>query len=399
MTLTLFTYPYVYLPTYARLLSLDPAPEEAARMLGKRPVAVFGSVVFPSIRHSVVAGGLLVFLYTLSDFGAVALLRFDTLTRSIFATRLFDRAASVTYAGVLAVAALIVVAVERRTQRSFAQSASREVANRRSRLHRLGRLRVVALLGVTGFMLLSLAAPVASLSYWVGRGILNLNRRVGVVALDFFSLRSATLSTVLISIAAAAICVAVLLPISWLAVRGRSRTAQAAGVLAGVNFALPGLVVALALVFWALRMPFAESIYQTIPLLLAGYVLLFGSQANQAAQAAVATAPLALSEAARMLGARRVRRFFSVELPLMVPGLAAAGGIVLMSVMKELPLTLLISPLGLSMLSTEIWDSTETLSLAQAGLESLVLTVTSGILTWLLVIRRGIYRSPRSPAS
>ncbi|MCE2531687.1 MAG: ABC transporter permease subunit [Acidimicrobiia bacterium] len=98
--------------------------------------------------------------------------------------------------------------------------------------------------------------------------------------------------------------------------------------------------------------------------------------------------PTRLSEGARTLGVRRWRRLRTVELPLMAPGLLAAGGLVFLSVMKELPLTLLMRPTNLPMLSADIWDSTESLFLAQAGLESLVLVGASGLLTWLLVLRR-----------
>jgi len=113
LVLTLFTYPYVYLPTRARLRHLDPTYEEAARVLGRSPRAVFATVTLPAILPAVSAGGLLVCLYTLSDFGAVELLRFETLTRSIYANRLFNRPVSVTHGLLLGVVALVVVALER----------------------------------------------------------------------------------------------------------------------------------------------------------------------------------------------------------------------------------------------------------------------------------------------
>ena len=70
--LTLLTYPYVYLPVAARLSALPPSYEESARLLGRTPRQVFGSVVLPQISSSIAAGTLLVFLYTISDFGAVS---------------------------------------------------------------------------------------------------------------------------------------------------------------------------------------------------------------------------------------------------------------------------------------------------------------------------------------
>ncbi|MEL7208205.1 MAG: ABC transporter permease subunit, partial [Actinomycetota bacterium] len=92
LVLVLFTYPYVYLPVVSRLSALPPSLEESARLLGHGPWSVFRTVVLPQTRVAIAAGTLLVFLYTVSDFGAVALMRYDTLTVDIFATRLADQA-------------------------------------------------------------------------------------------------------------------------------------------------------------------------------------------------------------------------------------------------------------------------------------------------------------------
>jgi iron(III) transport system permease protein len=89
-----------------------------------------------------------------------------------------------------------------------------------------------------------------------------------------------------------------------------------------------------------------------------------------------------------MLGAGRVRRLVTIELPVMAPGLLAGAGLVLLSVMKELPATLLLSPPGFETLATQIWGSLEGGFLSQVGLASLVLVALSGVLTWVLVVRR-----------
>ncbi|MBW3604760.1 MAG: ABC transporter permease subunit [Actinobacteria bacterium] len=108
--LTLLTYPYVYLPVAARLRRMPPSHEESARLLGSGPLATFARIVLPQLTGAIAAGGLLVFLYVLSDFGAVQLLRYDTLTRVIFANQL-DRAVALPAALQLAVLALTLVAV------------------------------------------------------------------------------------------------------------------------------------------------------------------------------------------------------------------------------------------------------------------------------------------------
>ena len=121
--LTAFTYPYVYLPVAARLAGLPPSIEESARLLGDRPSRFFFRVVLPAIRSSVLGGMLIAFLYSLSEFGAVQLLGFDTLTRVVYATRLLDRAQSFAAATLLLILALIAVTIERRMRGSLRHSA------------------------------------------------------------------------------------------------------------------------------------------------------------------------------------------------------------------------------------------------------------------------------------
>ncbi len=121
--LTAFTYPYVYLPVAARLAGLPPSLEESARLLGDRPSRFFFRVVLPAIRSSVLGGMLIAMLYSLSDFGAVQLLGFDTLTRVVYATRLVDRAQSFAAATLLLILAIIAVVIERRMRGSLRHSA------------------------------------------------------------------------------------------------------------------------------------------------------------------------------------------------------------------------------------------------------------------------------------
>ena len=122
--------------------------------------------------------------------------------------------------------------------------------------------------------------------------------------------------------------------------------------------------------------------------MLSGFVLHFGAQATRAARVAVDAAPRRLGDAASTLGAGRVRRFVSVELPLMTPGLLAGAGLVMLSTMKELPATLLLAPIGFDTLATEIWNAGDSGALAQSSLASLVLVALSAVLTWVVVLRR-----------
>jgi iron(III) transport system permease protein len=375
--LWVLTVPYVYLPVSARLRELPPSLEETARLLGRRPWGVFATVVAPQVLPAASSGALLVFLYVLSDFGAVALLRYDTLTRAIYAARLFDQAASLTASLVLGAAALVVVAGERAMNRRLPHV---EAARARAPVvYALGRWAGPGWLVAAGPVVAGLVLPTAVLAWWAvrstgGEGLVGaLARRTGDLAVPAWH-------TGLVAVVTAAVAVAVVLPVAYAAARHRGRLAGLAGALVLAGFALPGLVLALALVFFSLEAPGGARVYQTLPLLIVAYVLHFGAQALGPARAAFAAAPRRLVEAAALLGARPARRFATVELPLLAPGLLAGAGLVLVSTMKELPATLLLAPIGFDTLATRIWNAAEDGFLAEMAFAACVLVALSLVL-------------------
>lgn len=385
--LTVFTFPYVLLPVGARLLALPPSYEESARLLGRSPLAVFRTVVLPQLGSSIRAGALLVFLYVISDFGAVQLLRYDTLTRVIYENRLLDRTRSLALALLLAVIALLVASGERSLAR---RAPAATVARTRTPLRvPLGRWRWPVGAGMVLIVALSLVGPIVSLGYWAWRGFDGAPDGAAYLGDQLSDLARPAWSTAWVSVVTALVAVVVVLPVAYLTARHRSRLAGPANALVVSGFALPGLVIALSVIALAVSGPdpiFA--LYRTFPLLVLAYVVHFGAQSMRAAQVALSAVPTRLDDAARMLGAGRMRRLRTVDLPLMLPGLAAGAGLVLLSTMKELPATLLLSPFGFETLATRMWGATEDGFLAEAGLTSLVLVAVSGVLTWALVVRR-----------
>lgn len=386
LVLTLFTTPYVLLPVAARLAALPPSLEESARLLGRRPFAVFRTVVLPQIRSAIGAGALLVFLYALSDFGVVVLLRYDTLTRAIYTNRQLNRDQSVALSLLLGVLALVVVAGERAIARRHRLIEG--VRAKRPLQVPLGRWRWPATAAVVTWVVVALGGPLASLGLWAWRGLSGETSSLSGGDLGLGEMVEPAANTVGISLVTAVVAVAALLPLAYLSARHRARAGDLANGLVASGFALPGLVIALAVVFWSRQLPEAWGLYQSFAMLIFAYVVHLGAQSLRAAQVAVGAVPWRLDESARMLGARRSRRFLTIDLPLMLPGLAAGGGLVLLSTMKELPITLLSAPFGFETLTTRIWNDTEAAFLAEAALASIVLVALSGVLTWFLVVRR-----------
>ena len=383
LLLTLFSYPFVLLPVSARLRALRASLDESAQLLGASAIETFVRVTLPQIRAAVVGGTLIVALYMLSEFGAVQLLGFDTLTRVVYATRQVDRATSFMAAAMLFAASLAVVAVVRAGYGRVATDG--RAGTGPARLVRLGWAAPFGLLACVGVVAVGIGAPLSSLITWAARGI-----RDGRVS--FGDLLTPIQNTAQVAVITAIVTLIVVLPVAISAIRHRDIAGRAASVAIVAGFALPAIVIALSIAVLALNTPTLNRLYQTMPLLIVAYVVHFGSQALGSVEQGVRAVSPAVLDSSRLIEPSWWRRLLRIELPLMRNGLVAGGGLVVLAVVKELPATLLLAPIGFRTLSTDVWASFEEGFLANAAVGSLALLVVSGTLSWLLVFRDGVTR-------
>ncbi len=392
IVLTLLSYPYVYLTVLGRLATTNPNLEEAARQLGSGPVSTLFRVVVPQLRSSVAAGTMLVFLYALSDFGAVSLMRYDTITRAIFSARLFDRVTSLTLGLVLALLALAAAAGERyagpRRQVVTAGGGGRFT-------YPLGRWRLPALALIIVVVGSALVTPIGVFATWVVRGSTTVGVGFSGLGDDLGFLIRPAVNSIFVSVVTGLVAMVLLVPLAFAAARRRTRLVDGVRAAVTSTFALPGLVVALAVVFWAIQAPGAlAGLYQSFPLLVLGYVLHFGAQSMRSTEVAIASVPRLYEETAQTLGVGPRRRFVEVDLPLIAPGLITGAGLVMLSTLKELPATLLLAPGGFRTLATRIWGAAQDGFYAEVGITSLTLIAISGVLTWALVLRPELGKRP-----
>ena len=387
LVLTLFTYPYVFLPVAARLKNLSSSLEESARLLGDSSWSTFRKVVLPQIASSLLAGSLLVFLYTISDFGAVQFMRYDTLTRAIWTTRLNNQPVSFALALILLTLAAVAVIIETFVSRRFRKpDATTQVE---TVLISLGKWKPIAITASWLIVFLALITPTIALGDWAADGLLREFRGGRPLFIDFKDIIEPTINTAWISMLTALIAAAIVLPVSYLVAKYRSSIGNTANAIMTSTFAMPGLLIALSMFFWTLKTSWAaEHLRGTIIILIFAYLVRFSAQALGPAKASVASSPPSLEDASQVLGASKFKRFFTIDLPVVTPGLLAGSGLVLMSTMKELPITLLVAPFEFPTLTTKIFQSFEDAFVAEGGLLALILVLLSAILTWILVIRR-----------
>lgn len=387
VVMTLFTYPYILLPVRAAFRRVDPSLEEASRTLGRGSLATFVRVVVPQLRTSIVAGSLLVALYTLSDFGAVSMLRYDSFTRAIYTQYrgALNRGSAAVLGLVLVVLTIAVLALEQRFRGRQQVHRLHGGGGRTAAVVRLGRARWAAAGACAGLVTAALVVPLGVIGYWLWRGM-----RVGEPLLPDLSLVTSSLWA---SLLGAVFTVLAAWPVALLSVRHPGRLARLVERLSWSGYALPGIVVALALVFFgAQRLPWA---YQTMAMLVFAYVILFLPQAVGAMRASLLQITPSLEEASRLLGAGPFTTFRRVVVPLTRPGVVAAGALVFLTCMKELPATLLLSPTGFSTLATRVWSASAEAFLSRAAAPALALVLLSSLPMAVLVLRE----AERSPSN
>lgn len=377
LVLSLVCTPYVTLPVAAALRRVDPDAAAVARTLGRPPFRAWTGTVLPQVMPAAAAGTLLVALYVLSDFGAVAMLRFDVFTFAISREygSFVGREQAVVLALLLVLLALGTVVLERSVRGRGERWRTGRGTAAPPRAVRLGPVPTVLVAGSL------LVVPLLA----VGVPILTLFRRLAAGtarALDVGELLSAILSTTLLGMVAALAVVVLAVPVGVLAARHRGRLVALVESLAFAGHALPGIVVALSLVYFSLRV--VPGLYQGVVVLVLAYVVLFLPKAVGATRTSVALVPPVLSEVARSLGRHPLPAQARTTGVLAAPGVAAGALLVMLTVMKELPATLLLRPTGLDTLATEVWSRTSSAAYGAAAPYALAVVALAAIPAFLL---------------
>ncbi|MFN8188632.1 MAG: iron ABC transporter permease [Gaiellales bacterium] len=394
MALTL--YPYVFLLCVVALRAVDPALEEVVASLRPRRSAAFWQVILPALRPAIGAGVLIVALHVLAEFGAMAQLNRSTLTTKIMAEMLDygDYRSARSLSLVLLVLSIAVLAVTylltgRRRTADIARGTARP-PRRRS----LGAARVP-------LTLLALLLPLLAIGPTVlmtGRGLVSGSRTVPI---EWSEVGTALATTLVYAVAAAFVATVVALPVSWFFTRRPSTVSTAVERSVWVAHAVPSAILALALVYVAVRV--VPSLYKTSIVLIAGYVILFLPLAVANQNVGLTASRRTYDELAASLGVRPLRALLRVHVPLALPGFLAGALLVGLDASKELTATLMLIPYNARTLSTELWATTngESLDFTAAAPYAAMLVLLGAGPVYLLVrhVLRHVEVSPEASRS
>ena len=384
LVMSLSKYPLIFLPVAATLRNLDPALEESARTLGQNRWGVCFKITLPLLWPSLLAGSLLIALHMLVEFGALSIIGLQTFTTAIYQQfeLEFSNANAAMLSAVLLVMCLSLLWLELKVRGKGRHIRIGQGAARHAEQVNLGKWSLPGQLYCLALAVIGSGIPLGMLAYWLIKG--------SSAAFPLAEIGEALFSSLSLALGGAALCLVLAVPVGLLVVRYKGPLAIWAERLPYLLHALPGLVIALALVYFALH--YVPALYQTSALLLIAYALLFLPLAQAPIRTALNKAAPQLEEAARTLGATSFTAFCRVTLPIIFPALGAAFALVFLDAMKELTATLLLSPTGLNTLATQVWSHTSNIEFAAAAPYAALLILVSGLPVYLLTTRMYLSR-------
>ncbi|MDQ1195448.1 iron ABC transporter permease [Agrobacterium sp. SORGH_AS 787] len=369
-------FPFLYLPVSAAFRLLDPALEDQASALGFSPVAVFFRVVLPQLRLALCGGGLLIALHLLAEYGLFAMIRFDTFTTAIVEQfqSTYNGVAANMLAVVLVLCCFALLGLEAllRGRRRYARLGS-GVA-RHAGVKRLGRWRYPVLLLPVITAVFALGIPAWTLGRWLLAG--------GTAIWQGNEIGLALTQTLGICVVGGLATTVAALPIAWLSVRRPTRASRFLESCYYLSSAMPGVVVALALVTVTVRV--ALPLYQTVATIAIAYIIMFLPRALVSLRTSIAQVPVELEQAAASLGRSPFRALWSTTVRLAAPGAAAGMALASLGILNELTATQMLAPNGTRTLAMAFWALTSEIDYAAAAPYAVLMVLFSLPMTWLL---------------
>jgi iron(III) transport system permease protein len=384
---TLVLYPYVYLLARAAFIAQAADLLEAARGLGLSRGRAIARVAVPMARPAIIGGVALALMEALADFGTVNLLGVQTFTNAIYKVWFgaFDRDAALQLGTLLVTVTLLLLALER-VARGRARYSGGAHARGQVPIRLRGVAAVAAVAGPLVLLALVVLAPLVQLGVWSLDSI-----RDGLLAPEF---AIAARNSLLLAGMSIFLVVGVALLLSYGRRASPKRTTAGAVRVATIGYGLPGSVVAVAVLVplgWLdHRLDDATGVglllTSTVIGLFAAYTVRFLALAFQSVDTGLQRVPPSLDEAARGLGSDRLDVLARVHVPMIAPALLTAGLLVFTEVMKELPATLLLRPLGGDTLAIAVWQATSESLYETAALPALLIVLV-GLLPVGILIR------------
>ena len=376
--LSLASFSYVFLLSRSSLSRSSQTLEDAARVQGAGPMEVFTRVTLPLLRPAIAAGLAVVVLHVLSDFGAVSMLRFQTFTLSIYLqmSGRFDYQGAAGLSFILVILSLTFLILERffrKRQRFYAGSQSTTMQLKKA----TGKETLLIWLWLGGIATFSFLLPVAWMLAW--------SWDAWVADLLGNQFLTYTFNSFTVAFMAGTIAVLMALPVALYHNRKKSILSNLYLQLSSVGFVLPGPVIALGVLTFAVAISSNFTLVGGISLLIMALVIRFLPLSVQSQEASLQQLTPSIEQAGRIFGAGPLENLLRVTLPLIRNGLTTAFVLVFIDALKELPATLMLRPTGFDTLPVRIWIEASEEMLELAAPAALMLVIGTLPAIWIMM--------------
>jgi iron(III) transport system permease protein len=393
--MTLALYPYVYLIARNAFLTAGNRAMEAARTMGHSPVQAFFKVALPMAKPMILSGLILVLMETLSDFGAVTIFNYDTLTTTLYKAwfSMFSLNAAAQISSLLIVVVFLLLLLEQKGHNRFHSIPSDRQLAPIVRIKLTGISRYIASAYCATILLFAFIIPVVYLSvsaYFVFHDDFNA-RYIGFL----------NHSLLLASFAAGITIVSAVILVYTARYSHRFWTTLLVKFTT-LGYALPGTILAVGGILLAtafdhqikniFHLDSGVLITGTFAAMMIGYLARFMAVAHNPIDSAMNRITPHIDEAAQSLGAGGFRVIRKVHAPLLRSGLLVGAIFVFVDVMKEMPITLMTRPFGWDTLAVKIFEFTTEGEWNRAALPALMLVIL-GFIPVILLTRPSQFRN------
>jgi iron(III) transport system permease protein len=386
---TLHLFPMITLNVVDALAKIDPALEEAAESVGSRGWHKLRTITLPLTTPGYVAGALLVFIWTFSDFATPLVLGVHDLLAAQaylnivqFVDRRLFRMGIVISALMVALAVLFLVAARRYVAIKDYSSLSYSRIGRR-RLSPLGQTAAVAFLSLL---------MLASFIPYLGVGLASIGRGWSLTAFPVqYTLQyyervivetpKYIVNSLLYSSLAVLGCIVIGVPIAWVLARTRLPGRDTLDGLNTLILALPGTAIGIAyLRAFHGPLPWLDlkltSLWIVLPLVLCVRRLPY---TVRGAYASLLLVHRSMEEAAASVGATGARSFRDVTLPLIWRGVLVGSLFSFMTSLQEASAVLFLSLGGWETIPVGIFAFYIAGSANEAAALGVILIVVAGL--------------------
>jgi iron(III) transport system permease protein len=395
--LTTFYYPYAFITISRAMEKMDPSLEEASRISGASPWQTLITITMPMMAPSMVAAALLVFVSAASCYGIPSIIgapgQIHTVTTRIIDFVYIGSQEGLTDATTLAVFLMIIANLVLYVS-TFVVGRKQYITvsgkSTRPNMVDLGRWRLPITFLVCIFAFIVVILPfltVAATSITV-----NMGNSLGPDNITFrywerIFTRKAILQSAWNSLVSGAVAATAGMIIScvmaYLLVRTQVKGKQLPDFLITLGSGTPSVVIALALIM-TMSGRFGINIYNTLSIMIIAYMIKYLLMGMRTVVSAMTQIHPSLEEASQISGAKWLRVFKDITIPLIGPSVVAGWFLIFMPSFYELTMSTLLystntKTLGYELFTYQTYHSQQTASALATAILLLVILVN-----WLL---------------